>query len=424
MSADSLSTLLVLGAAAATAATAFICFRQTPRLVFTAWAICLFFVPVWIGAQIGVFLSCVTVLGLLIIASGNWARLSFSTADVFVAAFVLLVFIAYAFGWTTWGYANVVLIAWTIPYLTGRIVLSKISTNWLYSTIAIAASVAAILAIIEFMTGTNIFVLAPMHNRLYSVWGSLQVRGGLVRAEGAFGHSIALGAALAMSSAFILSTKWPIWVRLTLLGTVALATGITLSRIGLVGLVVTTVVSLIFLKDHITRSARVATIAMLTLVAAVGIPKLVAVFTRAGQEASGSAEYRADLFVLLKDISPLGIASNWSVLPNGKTYYGTFQSIDSEMVLTALRFGFLPLLFLLFGLSMCVWTVVRGRATPASVALLGQIPGLATVALITQYATFVWFVAGLAVATSCLRQSSGPNPGPEPNTHIPRQEFA
>lgn len=401
MNAENLSSLLLLGAVGATALTALLCLRDMPRLVFTAWIFCLFFLPIWVGAQFGVFFSGVTVVGLLIIAVGNWARFSTTGADLLVFGFVFLVLLAFAFGWTTWGYANIVIVSWTIPYLTGRVVLSRVSTNWVYSAIAIASSMAAVLALVEFLTGINIFVLLPAQNYLYSAWGTLQVRGDLLRAEGAFGHSIALGSALAMSSAFILSTKWAIWIRLTMLGTVALGAGVTLSRIGLVGLVLTTVASLFFLKDHISRSSRIATAAMLTIVAGAGIPQLLTVFARAGQEATGSAEYRSDLLVLLKDVSPLGIASNWTVLPNGRIFYGAFQSIDSEMVLTALRFGLLPLLFLLIALVMCVWSVVRGRATPASVSLLGQIPAFATVALITQYATFVWFVAGLAVATSC-----------------------
>jgi hypothetical protein len=40
---------------------------------------------------------------------------------------------------------------------------------------------------------------------------------------------------------------------------------------------------------------------------------------------------------------------------------------------------------------------VTGRATAPTVAVVAQIPALATVALITQYSTLLWFVAGLAV---------------------------
>jgi len=94
---------------------------------------------------------------------------------------------------------------------------------------------------------------------------------------------------------------------------------------------------------------------------------------------------------------PLGITDGWTVLPSGETYYGSFQSIDSELVLTGLRFGLLPLLVLVAAILVCVVSLLRGRATPASVAVAAQVPAFATVALITQYGFLVWFVAGLAV---------------------------
>jgi hypothetical protein len=42
--------------------------------------------------------------------------------------------------------------------------------------------------------------------------------------------------------------------------------------------------------------------------------------------------------------------------------------------------------------------VIIGRATPGIIAIVGQAPALASVALITQYNIFFWFIAGLGVA--------------------------
>lgn len=410
MTAGTFSTLLSVGAIGVLAGLAFFSSRHIPKCVFMLWAAGLFFVPVWIGAQFGVYISAITALSIIVLASMNWSRLSPSAGDLLVLAFVLLILVVYAFGWSTWGYTSAALLGWIIPYVAGRTVVSSVSPNWVYSTIAIAASLAAVLAVVEFATHTNLFISLHANNGLYAAWSSLQVRGGLLRAEGAFGHSIALGAALAASSAFILSTKWPMWLRLVLLGVVTLGTGVTLSRIGLVGLGLTVVCSLIFLRDHISRGARLATILMLTVIAGAGLPWLLTIFNQAGDEAAGSAEYRSDLLVLLRQVSLLGLSPSWEKAANGETSYGSFQSIDSEMILTALRFGLIPLLVLLAGLVAVLISAVRGRATPASVALLGQIPALATVALITQYATLVWFVAGLAVATSGLNYSQISSP--------------
>jgi hypothetical protein len=58
----------------------------------------------------------------------------------------------------------------------------------------------------------------------------------------------------------------------------------------------------------------------------------------------------------------------------------------------------IPLALFVLMLVICAWVVISGRGSPAAVAVLSQIPALATVALITQYAQFLWFVAGVAVA--------------------------
>ena len=50
-------------------------------------------------------------------------------------------------------------------------------------------------------------------------------------------------------------------------------------------------------------------------------------------------------------------------------------------------------------LAICVVVVLAGRGSPAAVAVASQIPALATVALITQYFPFLWFVAGVAVSS-------------------------
>ena len=69
--------------------------------------------------------------------------------------------------------------------------------------IADVAVAAAVLGILEFATSFNPWVLVPGPEPLYSTWKDLQPRGGMLRIEGAFGHSIAMGTVLAMSSAFV-----------------------------------------------------------------------------------------------------------------------------------------------------------------------------------------------------------------------------
>ena len=106
----------------------------------------------------------------------------------------------------------------------------------------------------------------------------------------------------------------------------------------------------------------------------------------------------------------LGIATSWTVLPSGETYYGSFQSIDSELVLTGLRFGIVPLVVLVAAIVACVLSLLRGRATPAAVAIAAQIPAFAAVALITQYGYLVWFLGGLAVTSYKIERADSISP--------------
>jgi hypothetical protein len=63
----------------------------------------------------------------------------------------------------------------------------------------------------------------------------------------------------------------------------------------------------------------------------------------------------------------------------------------------------IPLIIVITLLSIAVVLLVRGRATAPTIAIVAQIPALAAVALITQYAVFVCFMGGLAVACQMLR---------------------
>ena len=124
-------------------------------------------------------------------------------------------------------------------------------------------------------------------------------------------------------------------------------------------------------------------------------------FLAAGDEAAGSADYRVDLIALVPDMTWFGVSPSFTVLSDGTLYYGDYRSIDSTILLMGLRFGLVPML--LFCLMLVVATVsVFVRPSPAAVALVAQIPALTSVALITQYGVFLWFVGGLAVASYTL----------------------
>ncbi|MCD2440999.1 hypothetical protein LQ757_01800 [Agromyces sp. SYSU K20354] len=407
MTADlDLRTVLLLLLAVGAVVAAWYVARSSPRLVVAGWAAVCFLVPIWIGVQAGVYWSALTGVTLVALAAWSTTSLTFSYVDVLVVGFVVLVLAAFLLGGSTWGHVLIVSFGWLVPYVWGRFVLARVEAEWLYSCIAVAATAAAVLGIIEFATAFNPFVEITTGNIAWRTWHELQPRAGFIRAEGAFGHSIAFASSLAVSSVFVLVTKWPAWVRLACLSVVIAAVATSFSRIGLVTLAITLLLAVILLGRWITRSMRAAVALLLIVAAATTLPTLGDVFTEAGEEAGGSAQYRSDLVTLLRGMRAIGISTSWTVLPSGETYYGSFQSIDSELMLTGLRFGILPLLALVVAIACCILSLVRGRATPAAVAVAAQIPAFAAVALITQYGYLVWFVAGVAVTAYQVENAS------------------
>ena len=175
------------------------------------------------------------------------------------------------------------------------------------------------------------------------------------------------------------------------------------------------VLSIVFLRDAISLRVRAAVTAGVVVVAAAVAPFVQAVFVDAGTEASASSDYRGDLYSLVPGMGILGTTPEAHRGSDGRVFYGPFRSIDSQLVLTGLTFGLLVAGAVLVALAVGVWLVLRGYATAATIALVAQIPALASVALITQYATLVWFLAGVAATSQILRRDAVPLPEPPPD---------
>lgn len=379
----------------------FLLIRQRPRWAMALWAAALFFTPVWLGANVpGLFVTALTAVTLLCIAAGIAPGLRWSVADTIMLVLLAVLLLGYVIGGAAPGHIQQSLLTWFLPYIWGRMVLARTSEDWVAVCISVAAGVAAVLAIVEFATGRNFFLSVPGNP---GVWGTLQIRGGELRVEGAFGHSIALGGSLAMSAAFVLTVRWPAWVRASFLVVIGIATTLTFSRLGIVGYALTVVLTLALLGRYLTTTFRVALVSIFAVGSAIAVPLLLDVFGAAGAEAEGSAGYRLDLTSLLSAMVMIGVSPSREVLATGEDYWGSFRSIDSALILIGLRFGIVCLAVVLLLLALLVATTFTKHATPAGVALVAQIPAFATVALITQYASFVWFAAGLAVASYTLR---------------------
>lgn len=388
--------LLAVGGVAA-AAIAVLGLRLLPRTAFVAWSVVLFFVPLWVGVNLGFYWSAIALLTALMVLV-NWSIVPLRAADAWVAVFVLVIVGLYGFGSVDLGSLTAAILEWVIPYLWGRVVLARVRPEWVTTTIAAVAVVAASLAIVEFFTGFNPFVLIPGSGVVYDTWSPLQERAGVFRAEGAFGHSIALGAALAMSSAFIVAARWLLVVKIAGIIAIAVAVVLTFSRTGLVTLVITLALAT-FLITGISKRFRVAVAITGAIGAVVVTPIMDSVFGAAGDEAGGSADYRTDLLVLLGQVRPFGNPGEWQSLVAGDYYLGYFaRSVDNALVLTLLRYGWIPT-FVIMAAIVCVIVIAlrRSQRSPAALAVVGQLPSLVVVALITQYSLFLWFCVGLAV---------------------------
>ncbi|MGP9538175.1 hypothetical protein ACT3SP_09185 [Brachybacterium sp. AOP43-C2-M15] len=398
------SALLALGALAAVVIVLF-CLRALPRAGFALWASVAFLLPVWVGVAVGFHWPAIIALTVLLLVA-NAHKVPLHPADGVMAAFVTLVLGLRFLGGVTLGETVTAVTEWVIPYIWGRILLARVSTQWVTSVVTVLAALAAVLALIEFATSFNPFVLIPGSEPLHSSWNTLQERGGILRAEGAFGHSIALGATLAMSSAFAVAAPWRTAPKILAICLIAAATVVTFSRAGLITLVLTAVLSICLLHG-VSRRFRVVVVGAGAIGVLVALPVINAVLGAAGDEAEGSAGYRTDLLVLLEQVRPFGNAGQWQTLVTGEYYLGYFaRSIDNALMLTLLRYGAVPTaLAVAIIVSAALLVLPRNSRNPAAIAVAGQLPSLVVVALITQYGAIFWFCVGLALSWPWARSA-------------------
>lgn len=385
-------------AALALVTIAVILVRAAPRCAFIGWAVLLFFVPVWVGVAVGPFWAAI-ILATIAMVVVSAAKVPLHPADGWIGAFTVVVMVLLVLGGVSLPDTVTALFEWVLFYAFGRVVLGRVNANLVMSTLSVLAVVAAALAVLEFVTSFNPFVLIPGSGPAHRDFSPLQARGGIVRAEGAFGHSIALGAVLAMSSAFVVAAPWRTVPKVIALGVIVTATVLTFSRTGLVTLVLTLVLSICFMPG-VSARFRALAIGAGVAAAAVAVPVLGTVLGAAGDEAEVSAGYRTDLLVLLKEVRLFGNAGHWQNLVSGDHYLGYFaRSIDNALLVMLMRFGYVPTFLVLGALACAVLMAVRRRTrNPAALAVVGQLPSLVVVALITQYGMFLWFCVGLAVS--------------------------
>lgn len=375
-------------------------FSRWPKWALGVWLVVIAFVPVWLGVNIFFYWLPGVVVGFM--AAGVLVRpnrLQLGPADGLVAAFVVacLAPLLVSGGWTLTTIFTVVT-QWLLAFAIGRSAPGRIPTDWIYTAIGLTFVVVAGLAVVEFVFAWNPFVKIPGNAQLYSVWGELQVRGSVVRAEGAWGHSIAMGCAIGMSIPVWLATRTPILIRLVGLMILIGGVAVSFSRAAILTAILATLLSLWGLRTEIAGVVRAWVAAVVALIAVVLYPVVAEAYSSGQETAAKSATYRGDLLSLVPDIQILGIAENSYRSPSGATYFRGFQSIDNAVLLLGLTYGWAALILALVLMLGAIVLVVRRRAVPPTLGVVAMIPALFSVALITQLGMYFWFVAGLAIA--------------------------
>lgn len=409
MSASDFDSLLKVFLALLILTGAFGFLRRSPKTALFAWLTVICFVPIWIGGSFHVYVPAFTAIGLMAAISllPVPAQVQWSVADLFLLAILVVVAIELFTQTTTISAAFDAFTSWAGAYLFGRLIAQVVEPDWIYRAIAIFFTVVAALALVEFATGRNLFIQYLSNgSNLFSIWGNLIPRGGIIRAEGAFGNPIALGASLAIAVGITMGANFRLWLKSIMLAIMLGGAVVTFSRAGMLTAAIGIVLSCLFLTGILTRAYRVFLLVILGVGGALVSVYVLAVFASSGAEAEDSALYRSDLLLLLRDLNPFGLSDSYRVSSTGQVSIGSFASIDNAMLLFGLLYGWVPLLFIAALLIGAIWLVLSRRATPPTIALVAQIPSLVSVALITQYAAVLWFAAGLAVTTQVLARSA------------------
>lgn len=376
-----------------------------PRLLSLGWLAGLVFLPVWVGIAVGFGLEPATYLGLPVLAllalSCPVRRPTpWTVLDLLVLFFFATCLLAGAFGPLSLEESTRIVLKWGVGYLLGRMMLARVSARWLYGTYAVLMGIAALLGILEFVTSSNPFFLlhGPDGAAAFRAWGEPQIRGGLWRVEGAFGHSIAFGCALALAVPLLLAARLRGWLTALIGVLLAGALVLTFSRLGLAAALLGLLITVCSPGAPVTRRTRIVVLSGTFAAALAVAPFLAAVFDDAGSEASESADYRDRLWELVPTVQLIGKSSAAYIGPSGTHYFGTFRSIDNAVLLLALTYGALPLLIVAALYLGGVLRLLRGRYCAPLTGLVALGPAFVSVALITQFETLVWFVVGLTCA--------------------------
>lgn len=372
-----------------------IAFWGHPRLALVVWMLSLVMLPIWISIDFFASVPAHCVVAILAIAATmRRTRPSLTSADTYFAVFLAACFAAVLFGGSSAGLWAEILIQWGIPYMTARVLLLATGIRFTVNVIAVIFGLIGALAVLELLLTWHPFVGWHVSSTQFEYWHAIQARNGTDRSEWAFGHSIALGGSLALSIPFITRSSFSAFVKVVLLISVSAGIAATASRGAFIAAAFTALVCLLYVaRQRIVRTATLLLTLMVAFLVTSSLGPLVQSMTRGTtQEEQWSYDHRDDLYsTYLSAIEWFGKSPLY--LTDGTGYYST----DSALLRVGLQFGWVVLVLAVIPLVLTIFRVVAGRASIGEIAIVGQLPLLATVALITQYQSLIFFAVGIAV---------------------------
>lgn len=375
-----------------------------PAIGLVAWLVVVAFVPDWTPISVGALsLKPSMVVGLPVLAGILLSRqrrgLHLRGPDFALAgALAVVLVLTMLENYPLFLIVNLALVL-VLSYTLGRLAPDELKTAFV-----IVMVIVALWGIIEVITRQHIW--ATWAPSAFHHWGDIQGRAGWDRSEAGFGHSIAYGACVVMAIPFARNlTKHATLAQVIL----ALGAIVSLSRGPMLALVLTFGLSAFAAVRGQRRVGTMVLFAMSMIGIAVAFNVLYADENAGDVQLSG--EQRAiQLERAVPAIKWIGASAGVQVDQTGRLQSATVDVIDNTLLRLAANFGWIVAVLVLVPILYAVVRFVRREMTPASLALIGQIPVLAVTSLITQWQAILFLVAGLAITELSSLREGGPPP--------------
>lgn len=369
--------------------------------------------PFWIGVSIGPrFFPAILLLSLWAVVSLMEPLQKVRAVDWLVIALGLISVAYLALGTVELPHVFN-LLGWVIPYFLGRSTGYRVTRESLILIFAVVGLLLSLQSLIEFSLDWHPFSTLTLAFGPSEIWSPILYRSSFARSEGALGHPIALGLAIAICIPFVLATRLRARARLALVSVMFAAVLVTFSRNAIIAALLSVVLSFFFLRELGRPAARVAVVVVLLGASVALAPTYLNSIDGGTGVLENSADYRLNFFSVIPNVGLFGISDIYTEYAPGKWGWASsayeedvIVTLDNTILLDALQFGSLHAAILLFVLADIVRRFTRDRSNPALLAIVAQIPALLAVAMITQLPYLLWLIAGIGVSWAEQRDAN------------------